>query len=192
MFTAVSIELIENRVRASVSPKRFVHSIGTARLAREMAKRWDLPGDKAYLAGIAHDVCKELPPDRILELALRDSSPVPPWFDSRPKLLHGRAAAVVLREEFDLDDADILEAVREHTFGSPTMGPLARILYCADKIEPSRFHVTEEFRRECLRGTIDEMLIGVVRNNIDFLTREKKDIAEPTLALYSALTRRNE
>src|SRR5919112_895931 len=55
-----------------------------------------------------------------------------------PKLLHGPVAAELSRRELGVEDADILEAIRVHTVGRPQMGPLALVLYVADKIEPAR------------------------------------------------------
>jgi nicotinate-nucleotide adenylyltransferase len=190
MYTT-EVKLIEGYVSAHVSARRLFHSVSTASLARQMAIRWDLDPERAYLAGIAHDMCKEFTAQDMIRAASEDGQPIGKWMLDHPRLLHGRAAASVLFDEFGIADDEILEAVREHTFGSMSMGKLARIVYCADKIEPSRSHVDEEFRRRCLLGDIDGMLVAVVKESISFLTQEKKEIAEPTLALYAALVRRN-
>lgn len=190
MFTTVSTEAIEAYVKGHVCERRFIHSQGTAELARRMAKVWKLDPEKAWFAGISHDMCKEMPADDLLRLVKGRGERLEPWFIERPKLLHGQAAAILLEEEFGVTDPDILEAVREHTFGSPSMGDLAKIVYCADKLEPSRTHVSEVFREKCLAGGIDRMLATVVGDSIEYLTKEKKAIAEPTLSLYAALARR--
>jgi HD superfamily phosphohydrolase YqeK len=102
-------------------------------------------------------------------------------------LLHGPAAAVLLYEEYGLRDFDILEAVAWHTVGRPGMGELAVLVYCADKIEPGRKHVDEDFRRRCLALDPNEMLLAVVGDTVGWLERKGQPIAPETLILYNAL-----
>jgi nicotinate-nucleotide adenylyltransferase len=186
MFIIPAVERLEDRVRRSISEKRFAHSVGTAALARELAARWGEDGDDAYLAGMTHDMCKELDPAQIVAIAARDGRETPVWFENRPKLLHGRAAAVILSEEYGIRDSDVLEAVRDHTFGAPSMGNLARIVFCADKLEPGRER--DAFGTAALAClTLDGMLAMVVGDRLSYLRSMKRDIAPPTLALYLAL-----
>jgi predicted HD superfamily hydrolase involved in NAD metabolism len=54
------------------------------------------------------------------------------------KLLHGAVGAALLRHDYGVRDDELLDAVRDHVTGGPQMGPLAKILFIADKIEPAR------------------------------------------------------
>ena len=44
----------------------------------------------------------------------------------------------VIAEVPSCTQEEVLEAIRAHTTGRPGMGPLALVLYVADKIEPAR------------------------------------------------------
>jgi len=46
--------------------------------------------------------------------------------------------AEVLRRDWGIDDEEILDAVRDHVTGSTHMGPIAKVLFVADKLEPGR------------------------------------------------------
>ena len=48
-------------LKARLSKKRFTHSVNVARAAFALAERWGADPQKAYLAGLLHDCCKELP-----------------------------------------------------------------------------------------------------------------------------------
>jgi predicted HD superfamily hydrolase involved in NAD metabolism len=86
-----------------------------------------------------------------------------------PKLLHGPVAAELARRELGIDDEEVLEAVRAHTTGSPGMGPLALVLYVADKIEPARDYPSvgrlRTLAREDLRRAAEESLRRAIAHN---------------------------
>jgi predicted HD superfamily hydrolase involved in NAD metabolism len=86
-----------------------------------------------------------------------------------PKLLHGPAAAELARQELGFDDEEVLEAVRAHTTGKPGMGPLALVLYVADKIEPARDYPSvgrlRTLAREDLRRAAEESLRRAIAHN---------------------------
>ena len=55
-----------------------------------------------------------------------------------PIFLHGPVATALARERYGIEDPEILEAVRVHTTGSAGMGPVARIVFLADKLDPTK------------------------------------------------------
>ena len=138
---------VEGFVRQHLSQKRFIHSRAVALHCADLARRFGVDEDAAFLAGITHDICKDMDEPRLRALALRDELPASAAEEAKPHLLHGRAAAVYLREALHITDEAVLEAVRLHTTGSGTPCPLAQILYLCDKIEAGRTSVDVELRR---------------------------------------------
>ena len=98
----------------------------------------------------------------------------------KPSLLHGRAASVVLKNEFGVTNKDVLEAVANHTFGKPKMCNLAKILYVSDKIEPGRPQVTQEYLEKIEKKSLNELLSFVLEENIDYLNKKGKSVSEIT------------
>ena len=86
-----------------------------------------------------------------------------------PKLLHGPVAAELAKRELAVDDEEVLEAVRAHTTGKPELGPLALVLYVADKIEPARDYPSVErlrtLAREDLHQAAEESLRRAIAHN---------------------------
>ena len=97
------------------------------------------------------------------------------------------ASAALLKKDFGVTDNEILEAVSVHTFGAPDMGNLAKILYVADKIEPGRPQVTEEYLDRLSNLSLDELVIFVLKENIEYLETRGKKISPATRKLLSAL-----
>ncbi|MDR1098873.1 MAG: nicotinate (nicotinamide) nucleotide adenylyltransferase [Treponema sp.] len=189
---------LENTARESLSPGRFLHSRNTALLAWDLCRRFGMDPRSGYLAGITHDLGKPLDEKTLLELAGRDGGEITRLERKKPSLLHGRAAAVLLRERFGIHNKDILEAVAWHTEGSADMGPLGKALYIADKIEVSREGVEPELREAGLAGTgplaggepgeaLDRLFAAALNETVSFLKSKKMDLSEETLRLLEKM-----
>ena len=176
-------ELLEK----SLSEARLAHSRRVGELAGELCVEHGLERQKGQLAGAAHDWARELPPERLRELGLRDGRGESPLESRYPVLLHGRAAAVGLREILGIEDPDILEAVACHVTGRPGMGRLARIVFAADYLEPGRGFVPEDVRREILSKDINRMTLRVLEQILEYLRFTQKPIAPPALELLEEL-----
>jgi predicted HD superfamily hydrolase involved in NAD metabolism len=180
-------EALEPRLDSTLSATRAKHSRGVAQLAAELCDRNGLDPLGGTVAGLSHDLCKELPLEEQRELASKS-----PYFGGRagllgPELLHGPAAAFLLVRDFGLAELDILEAVAYHTVGKPDMGTLDIIVYCADKIEPGRAHVDDAFRQRCLALPPSNMLLAVMENTMSWLNSKGRVVAPETLLLYNSL-----
>jgi len=137
------------------------------------------PG-QAYLAGLAHDLARELPEAELLRLVAADGAPLRAWEAERPVLLHGRAAAVLLGAT---SSAEVREAVADHVTGRPGMSALARVVFAADYLEPGRGFLRPSERRGALRLPLGELTAWVGERIFEYLRREGLAIAPPALAL---------
>jgi len=180
-------EALEQLLRKNLGRQRLAHSRRVAELAAEMCLALGLERGRGELAGLAHDWARELPPQRVRELALRDGRGESNLEANYPVLLHGRAAAVALKQHLGVEDEEVLEAVACHVTGSPGMGLLAKIVFVADFLEPGRGFVTEEVRRSMLRMNIDEMTVRVLEEIFSYLRSEQRPIAAPALELAEEL-----
>jgi predicted HD superfamily hydrolase involved in NAD metabolism len=160
---------IRQALQARLSAKRFGHSEAVAALARELCGRFGAPGRVGYLAGLAHDIARELPIAEIAALASRDGRPVSLDEEQMPILLHGRAGAVVLELELGMRAPLLLDAVRDHVTGRPGMGTISSIVYVADFLEPGRGFVAETERLRLLSGELCAMVRVVLQKTVEHL-----------------------
>ncbi len=178
---------LESAAAACLSPSRYEHSRGCALFAAELCRRSGIDPARGLVAGWAHDLARGLPTERQRTLARGCPVPVPPTVFSEDILLHGPAAASLLAGEYGLADADILEAVALHTIGRADMGPLAKIVWAADKMEEGRKHVDGDLRRRCLDLGPDELLREALKATIAWLRSRGREVAPETLDLYNTL-----
>jgi predicted HD superfamily hydrolase involved in NAD metabolism len=175
-------------VEASLSRPRLHHSREVARLSSELCDRFHADEERGYIAGMAHDLARELDPAEIMLLAESDGLPMNDWERANPLLLHGRAAAAILSKHTGYADAEALQAIRDHVTGRGTMGTISKIVFVADFLEPTREFVSPEFRRRTLGLSLDEMTLAVLERKLHYVRAESREVAPAALALYEELT----
>jgi len=187
------IQRIEDEARANLNLTRYIHSRHTALLAWDLCCRFrkDYPSldpELGYLTGVAHDLCKQLCDDEQIRLAKIYGGEISPVERVKPSLLHGKACAVVLKERFRIDDEEALKAVAWHTEGHKDMGPLAKVLYIADKMEVSRVKVDPAVRKQILAGdTLDRIFIPVLERAVFSIRDRKLELSKNTLDLLEKM-----
>ena len=89
-------------------------------------------------AALLHDLARAKRPEELLSLAEGFGIEIGSLEARMPIFLHGPVAAALARERYGIEDPEILEAVRVHTTGSAGMGPVARAVFLADKLDPTK------------------------------------------------------
>ncbi len=178
---------LESLLDAMLSAPRAGHSRGVAALAAELCARHGIDPQRGRIAGLAHDLCKELPKRSQRLLAASYAGKVEGSELLGEKMIHGPAAAGLLARDFGYEDAEVLEAIALHTVGRPGMGLLASLVYCADKLEPGRDHIDESWRQRILGLDPPEMLRETVGDVIRWLKAEGRPVAPESELLYNSL-----
>jgi nicotinate-nucleotide adenylyltransferase len=183
------IQRVEAAARETLSTERFLHSRHTALQAFDLCRRFGLDPMDGYLAGIAHDLAKQLDNKQMLKIVKSAKMEISVLERDNPKLLHGKAAAVLLRERFSIHNEDVLEAVAVHTTGSENMRPLAKVIFIADKTEASR-NIDPALRKMCREADLDSILLAVLEKVIGKLRTKGLDLSEDTLLLFNKIRER--
>ena len=117
-----------------LSKKRFQHSLNVAEEAGKLAEKFDYPDkEKAYLTGLLHDICKEIPKEEQLEMVKKSKLNVSEVELGTPPLFHAVAGAWYAENVLNIHDDDMLNAVRYHTVGRAGMSKLASPEGCGCK-----------------------------------------------------------
>jgi nicotinate-nucleotide adenylyltransferase len=183
------IQRIDSLVRSLVSPARYAHCRATALLAAELCRRFSVDSGKGRIAGLAHDMARELPSEELLRLASGDGLPVSTAEEAAPILLHGRAAAVLLKKRAGYADPEVLDAICDHVTGRPSMGGVSRILFVSDFLEPSRDFLPPAFRDRTLSLGLDAMVLAVLERKIQYVRAQSLEVTEASHALLEELSK---
>ena len=180
-------EIIKLRksLEKELDPQRFEHSLGVEYTSGWLAYIHDCDVDNARIAGLLHDCAKCLSDNekiRIMEKA--GCPPLQEELDNR-SLLHAKAGAIVARDEYDIDDEDILNAIRFHTVGRPNMSLLEKIVYVADFIEPNRkeLQIMDGVRHAAL-ADIDQALLWIMESVRQYVEEKGYPVSPSSVAAY--------
>ena len=125
----------ENHIRNLMSEYRFNHTLRVAKTAMQIARAVaPKKVKKAYIAGMYHDVAKEFNETTILSMVKNYDKKIYPTVHT----LHGICSAMYIKDNFYINDEEILDAIRNHVIPPMECSTLSMILYCADKLEPGR------------------------------------------------------
>ena len=131
------------RLRETLKPGRYEHTLNVASLAGALARRHGQDAAKARLAGLLHDAGRRFSPPLMAEYARKRRLKVPQrdlTAALEPMLLHAFISEDLARREFGVEDAAVLSAIRKHTLGDPRMSVLEKVVYVADACSADRSH----------------------------------------------------
>lgn len=181
------IDKITLYAKGVLEEKRFQHSVRVAEYAASLAEVYSVDRDAAYLAGISHDICKNSKDRLVLSLAERDGEPILDMEKKKPSLLHGRAGAVLLREDFGIDEPEVLEAVKNHTFGMAGASDLTLLIYVSDKIEPGRGYNAGSLREIAGKVPLRVLALETAKECLRVLELQEKSVSPGTLDMIKWL-----
>lgn len=163
----------KNYIKEHLSKKRAQHSINVADAAVRLARLYGGDEEKAYIAGLLHDVCKELPPEKQLEYVLRSPLDVSEYEKKTTALFHAVAGSVFIQEEFGITDPEIIRAIRYHTVACGDMDKLSQVIYIADLISEDRdYKDVKKMRRYAEQGLAKAMLEALKFSLCDSVGKE--------------------
>lgn len=173
---------IYKAVKERLSKKRWKHTKGVMESAEELAELYGADTEKAWLAALLHDCCKE-EANAVLREVLMDQhdSYSDSQFLAYPSLLHGPAGALYAKVEFGIEDEEVLEAVRVHTVGKAEMSLLDKIVFLADYIEPNRDFPGVEELRKLAKKDLDRAVLAAYDQTIRHLLETSCPVYEGTM-----------
>ena len=175
-FSRENIDLIKADLKEKLPKKRYEHTLGVAYTAAALAMCYGEDILKAELAGILHDVAKakkssELKDDMKEYIdPYTDGDYVALIADKAPQILHAIYAPYLAKKDYEIEDKDILSAIRWHTTGKKDMTMLEKIVFVADYIEPNRKKLPDLDRIRTLSfHDISEAVKVIAKSTIEYL-----------------------
>lgn len=146
-------------VRSMMGDYRYEHSVNVAKEAVALAKLYGGDEEKAYIAGILHDITKEVPKEEQLQIIADGGIILDNVQKQAPKLWHSISGSVYVRTRLGIEDEDIINAIRYHTTGRAGMSLLEKIIFTADFTAEGRNFNGVEIMREKSRESLEEVML---------------------------------
>lgn len=176
---------LDTMIKPRMKEKRYLHSISVAKLAYEIALSNGLDANKAYIAGIMHDVAKEIPYNQSLKMMKEHFNE----FSTKPEYIwHQWLSAYVSENEFLIEDKEILKAIEDHTTASPTISKIGMCLYVADKLDPLRGYDSSEDIALCKKDIVEGFKKSLV-SFYEFSTKKGRHIDPCFFDVYNVFVK---
>lgn len=174
-------------IRSRLSDYRFHHSLCVAQEAKRLAERYGADADKAYTAGILHDIMKDTSKEAQQQIFADYAVALDDVEKRSATLWHARSGEVFLRHVLGVADEEILSAVRYHTTGRAGMSLLEQVLFTADFTSADRNYPDVDVMREYA----DQSLLKAIRYGVEYTIRDLIEQGRPvhpdTLAVYNEI-----
>ena len=147
-------------VSASISPARWLHSQGVARMAMQLNAQLRLDETQVLTAALLHDCAKS-------QIVVDPS--VPAEICRYPSVVHAFNGAALAATRYGVTDTAVLDAIRYHTTGRPAMSRLEQLIYLADMCEEGRTYPQAQAIRRLALDNFDQGFLAAVRRTHDYL-----------------------
>lgn len=179
----MDFQALTDQLQTLLPPKKFLHALGVTHTAVALAERHGVATDWAALAGLLHDRSKAMAPEEIERDLARRGIGIPEDDKPYPAIWHGLHAAVWARQDLGLSEADgiedIAEAVQFHSTAEADISPLAKVLFIADIIEPSRSFEGIESLRRVAHENLDEGFRTCLARKCAYVKRQRGAALSP-------------
>jgi predicted HD superfamily hydrolase involved in NAD metabolism len=182
------IEQIKKDLKEILSERRYIHSLGVMEMAGKLAKIHNEDIETAKIAGLLHDIAKEMPKEEMLKYVKENNIETNKIERINTAILHGKIGADIAKKRYGVSK-QIQNAIKYHTTTSPEMDTLAKIVYVADKTEMNRKSEDYdiEYERKLAKEDLDAVIIYIIDANIKSLIDKNKLIEEESVKTRNSL-----
>ena len=160
--------------------KRYIHTLNVEKLAAELGTIYSLDVEKLRVAALLHDIMKNAPYDILLHRAKQ--SDIINRIEDKPKqTLHGFAAAHYAAKEMDVQDEDILWAVKSHTCGRYGMQDMEKVIYLADMLCEERKFEGKDYLLATAKQNLDRAMLASLQHSLEWIKSKGNTIDTDSL-----------
>lgn len=154
-----SLDALTGEISRRITDKyRLEHTFSVARECLALAEIFgfdESDKNRILIAALLHDIAKGLSVEQYAELDEKYSIGFTAQDLECPAVLHAKAGARVAEREFsDYVDDEICKAIAQHTTGGEDMSLMAKLLFVADYIEPTRKWEVCQSTRDAFYGEL--------------------------------------
>ena len=187
MVFSMKFDYYKKLIREKLDDYRYNHSLYVADEAKRLAKLYGENEEDAYLAGLLHDITKNLSMEEHLNILgefgiiLTDIEKisVPVW--------HGISASVYVKNVLNIDNEQIVSSIRYHTTAKSGMTLFEKLIYLADYTSADRSYPDVDVMRKLVNISIDDAMLYSLKFTIKDLISKNRAVHPDTIAAYNEI-----
>ncbi|MFA6867505.1 MAG: nicotinate (nicotinamide) nucleotide adenylyltransferase [Clostridia bacterium] len=145
-----------NKLKTQLSIRTYNHCVRTTMYGLKLAAKQKMSFEKVFLACLFHDCAKNTK-------VVMDGVP--------NQVVHQFVGSEIASKEYNINDEEILSAIRYHTTGKANMSQLEKLVFMADMLEDGRdYEGVEELRKAvdddfelgfvaCITATLENLIV---------------------------------
>lgn len=183
----MTIEEYKKIIRPMMGDKRYTHSVNVSAEAVRLARKYGADEEKAAIAGILHDITKEVDFEKQLQIISSGDIILSDVEKRTNKLWHAISGSVYIQKELGITDCDIINAVRYHTTGRAGMSLLEKVIFIADFTSAERDYPDVNVIREKSEISLEEGMIYGIQFTLSRLLIREGLLSEDAIEAYNEI-----
>lgn len=184
-FVPYTRDELVRKLHAALTDHRFQHVLRVEQTAMDLAELNGVNVEKAAIGGLVHDYAKQRPDADFIK-AIKEYQLDPELLHYGNAIWHGVVGWLFVKNELQITDIDILNAVRYHTVGHQYMTPLEQIVYMADYIEPGRDFPGVDEARQITMNNLQDGVAYQTKQTLEYLVAHNKPVFPQTIVTYNS------
>ena len=181
----IDVSEYDDLLKKMLKPERYRHSLGAMETARKLALKWGADADRAQIAGLLHDITKNMPDAEQLEMMKKSGVPLTEEVLACPFIWHSYTSAYYVRDVLGINDGEIFGGIYYHTTGKKGMTLFEKVIYIADLVEPNRTYPDAKRLYDLAFSDLDEVVFESARWCLFRNSRDGGFIFGDTFELYN-------
>lgn len=178
-------EEIRQKIETILPERRFQHTLRVAETAKKLAEKYGGNQEQIETAALLHDVAKFFEKERMEAIIQREPGISKEYLDYHISLWHAPVGAVIARDDFNITDQDILNAISYHTTGRTGMSHMEKLVFLADYIEPGRSFPGVDEVRKLSETDLDQAIALTLKNTVQYLVSRSSQVYPDTIHAYN-------
>ena len=182
-----AVEFCKNAIRPRLNDARYNHSLCVAKSAGKLADKYGANHNKAYIAGILHDITKQTSEEEQLQLIEKFDILCEDTKTDSKALWHAVTGAAYVKNVLKFSDEDFLNSIRYHTTSRKGASLLEDVVYIADFISDDRDYPDVDIMREKAWRSLKEAKEYGLAYTIADNTQKGRQVGANTIEAYKEL-----
>lgn len=173
-----------DKLKSMVTERTYKHTERTVLKAMQLNLNFNLLYEKVFIASLLHDCAKDI------SLLEKYRKYIPDDVIDTP-VMHAFLGAVIAEKEFNIEDREILNAIKYHTTGRAKMSQLEMLIFVADMLEDGRVYPGINELRYLIQDNYVLGFLSSVEKLYKYLTDKKTKIYPLTEECYNYYIKRS-
>ena len=179
---------IYNYLSLHLKIERYNHVLAVNDLAIKLAKNYKLDIFRISIAALLHDCAKNMTLDENIKYIKKNNLKITNLdfvIKNIPQVLHSYIGADIAKKEFNINDKEIINSIKNHTVGRVGMSKYEKIIFIADALSLDRKYKKHFVSKKIMFNDLDKTFKLVLQNKIKYVVSSFKVLHPDIIKIWN-------